>query len=78
MFSVTIYLSLCFSFHLYILPDEGNTGFCYRKLVFLREFDERFLISFNAIAFWGKMLFTDLASFPRPTLIDQVLKPRDP
>ena len=43
----------------------------------MREFDERFLISFNAIAFRGKMSFTDLASLPRPTLIDQVLTPRD-
>ena len=38
----------------------------------MREFDERFLILFNAIiAFQGKMLFNDLA-----LLIDQVLTPR--
>ena len=39
---------------------------------FLCEFDERFLISFNAIAFRGKMSLTDLASLPRFRLIDQV------
>ena len=38
---------------------------------------KRFLILLNAIAFRGKMLFGDLASLPRPTLIDHVLKPRD-
>ena len=43
----------------------------------LREFNERFLISINAIAFRGKMSFTDLASLQRLTLIDQVLTPRD-
>ena len=43
----------------------------------MREFDERFLISFNTIAFRGKMSFTYLASLPRPTLIDQVLTPCD-
>ena len=31
----------------------------------------------NAIAFGRKMSFTDLASLPCPTLIDQVLTPRD-
>ena len=43
----------------------------------MREFDESFLISFNAIAFRGKISFTDLALFPHPTLIGQVLTPRD-
>ena len=42
--------------------------------LWLHEFDERFLISLNSKAFRGKMLFTDLASLPRPTLIDQVLR----
>ena len=40
-------------------------------------FDERFLMSLNAIAFRGKMSFTDLASLPRPMLILQVLTPHD-
>ena len=43
----------------------------------MRKFDERFLISLNAIAFRGKVSFPDLASLPRSTLIDQVLTPRD-
>ena len=33
--------------------------------------------SLNAIAFRDKMLFTDLASLPCPTLIDHILMPPD-